>query len=266
MSKKLSSVLFLPHGGGPLPLFGDKGHLEMISFLQKITASIPTPSAILMISAHWEEQEVTITSANNPELLYDYTGFPSETYEITYPAPGDPGLAKKIQNLLKDNGINAHLDDQRGFDHGMFVPLKLMYPEAQIPCIQISLVKGLDATTHIKMGQALSSLNQENLLVVGSGLSFHNMQAFMTPSADSADRQNEAFESWLIDTCTNSLLAETERNKRLINWSEAPSARYCHPREEHLIPLHICYGMAQSVAKLVFEGKVMGKKTSAYLW
>ena len=266
MSKKLSSILFLPHGGGPLPLLGDKGHLEMISFLQKIPASIPTPSAIAMISAHWETEEVTITSGNNPELIYDYSGFPSEAYEVTYPAAGNPSLAKKIQNLLQDNGINAHLNDQRGFDHGMFVPLKLMYPDAQIPCIQISLVKGLDAATHIKIGKALSSLNQENLLFVGSGLSFHNMQEFMKPSANSVDEQNEAFESWLIDTCTNPQLAETEREQRLRSWSEAPSARYCHPREEHLIPLHVCYGMAQSEAKLVFDGKVMNKKVSAYLW
>ncbi len=261
MSK--SSILFIPHGGGPLPLLGDKGHLEMISFLQEIPASIPTPSAIIIISAHWEAKEVTITSGNNPELIYDYSGFPSETYEVAYPAPGNSDLAKRIQGQLKDNDINAHLDEQRGFDHGMFVPLKLMYSEAQIPCVQISLVKGLDPKTHLQIGNALAALKNENILVIGSGMSFHNMRAF---ASSPLDEENLAFEQWLIDTCTNPQLAETDREQRLLNWSDAPSARYCHPREEHLIPLHVCYGMAQSQAKLVFEGKVMGKKTSAYLW
>jgi len=263
MNKSLSSVLFLPHGGGPLPLLGDKGHLEMISFLKKIPASIPTPSAIIIISAHWEAKEVTITSGNNPELIYDYSGFPSETYKITYPAPGNPDLAKRIQSLLEDNGINANLDEQRGFDHGMFVPLKLMYPDAEIPCIQVSLVKGLDPKTHLQIGNALAVLKNENILVIGSGMSFHNMRAF---ASSTLDEENLAFEQWLINTCTDSELTEAEREQHLINWSDAPSARYCHPREEHLIPLHVCYGMAQSAAKLVFDGKVMGKKTSAYLW
>lgn len=263
MNQKLNSVLFIPHGGGPLPLFEHKGHLEMISFLQKIPASIPTPSAIVMISAHWETEEVTITSANNPELIYDYSGFPSETYQVTYPASGNPDLAKKIQNLLEGNGINAQLDDQRGFDHGMFVPLKLMYPDAQIPCVQISLVRGLDPKTHVEIGKALTALRNEKVLIIGSGLSFHNMREF---ASGQEDESNIAFEQWLIDTCTNPQLAETEREQRLRNWSEAPSARYCHPREEHLIPLHVCYGIAKSAAKLVFKGKVMDKKVSAYLW
>ena len=262
MSK--SSILFVPHGGGPLPLLGDKSHQEMISFLQEIPASIPTPSAIVIISAHWEAKEASITSGNNPELIYDYSGFPSETYEITYPAPGNPDLAKSIHSLLEDNHINAHLDEQRGFDHGMFVPLKLMYPEAQIPCVQISLVKGLDPKTHMQIGNALSSLKNEHILILGSGMSYHNMQGFSNPT--NIDEGNLAFEQWLNETCTNPELIEEEREKRLLNWSDAPSARYCHPREEHLIPLHVCYGMAQSKAKLVFDGKVMGKKTSAYLW
>ena len=262
MSK--STILFAPHGGGPLPLLGDKGHLEMISFLQEIPTSIPIPSAIIIISAHWEAKEVTITSGKNPELIYDYSGFPSETYEITYPAPGNPDLAKRIQNLLEDNGINAHLDEQRGFDHGMFVPLKLMYPKAQIPCIQISLVKGLDPKTHLQIGKALAALKDDNILILGSGMSYHNMQGFSKPT--DIDEGNLAFERWLSETCTNPELTQEQSENRLLNWSDAPSARYCHPREEHLIPLHVCYGMAQSKAKIVFEGKVMGKKTSAYLW
>ena len=258
-----NTVLFIPHGGGPLPLLNDKRHLEMVTFLQNFSTSMHTPSAIVIISAHWEADEVTITSGSKPELIYDYSGFPRETYEISYPAAGNPELAKEVQGLLKDNGINADLDDKRGFDHGMFVPLKLMYPEAQIPCIQISLVKGLDPKTHIQIGKALSALKDDNILVIGSGLSFHNMREF---GSDETDKGNIEFEEWLIDTSTNPQLTDDEREQRLINWSYAPSAKYCHPREEHLIPLHVCAGMGQSPAKLVFDGKVLGKKTSAYLW
>lgn len=263
MSNNSNTILFIPHGGGPLPLLNDKRHLEMISFLHNFSASIPTPSAIVIISAHWEADEVTITSAKNPELIYDYSGFPKEAYEVTYPASGNPHLADEIHTLLSNKGINAHLDNDRGFDHGMFVPLKLMYPEAQIPCIQISLVKGLDPKAHLLIGDALSALSDDNILIIGSGLSFHNLREF---GSDTPDKNNIEFEEWLIDTCSNPKLTKDERDQRLINWASAPSARYCHPREEHLIPLHVCSGMAQNSAKLVFDGKVLGKKTSAFLW
>lgn len=258
-----NSVLYIPHGGGPLPLFGHEGHLEMISFLKEYPASIPTPSAIVIISAHWEEKEVTITHSKKPKLIYDYSGFPNEAYKVNYPAPGDSDLAEKVQNLLEHNRINANLDEKRGFDHGMFVPLKLMYPKADIPCIQISLVKGLDPQTHIDIGKSLTALENQNILVIGSGMSFHNMQAL---KSGQEDEDNHSFEDWLINTCTDTQLSETERENRLLNWSDAPSANYCHPREEHLIPLHVCYGMAQTQAKLVFEGRIMGKNISAYFW
>ena len=263
MADKQNSILYIPHGGGPLPLLDHDGHKEMISFLKDIPASIQTPSAIIVISAHWETDEVSITAANNPPLIYDYSGFPQETYDLQYPAPGNVDLAKKIHTLFQNNNISANLDEQRGFDHGMFVPLTLMYPEAHIPCIQISLVKGLDPKTHIDIGRTLSALKDENILVLGSGMSFHNMRSF---GSSDIDKDNQLFEDWLIDTCTNPTMTESEREQRLLNWSDAPGARNCHPREEHLIPLHVCYGMAQSNAKLVFDGKVMNKKTSAYLW
>lgn len=155
-SSKLSPVLYIPHGGGPLPLLGDLGHQNLIQFLKSIPDSLGSPSAILVISAHWEQQEVTVTSGSLPSLIYDYSGFPAESYEIKYPVNGEPALAENITSLLKLNGITAHLDDQRGFDHGLYVPLKIMYPKANIPCVQISLVNNLDAETHIKIGQALS--------------------------------------------------------------------------------------------------------------
>ncbi len=173
------TVLYLSHGGGPLPLLGDEGHKEMGVSLKNITSMIAKPSVILVISAHWEERIPTITVGAKPSLIYDYYGFPEQSYEIQYPAPGEPLLARTVFSLLRGKGIEAVLDDQRGFDHGLFVPLKIMYPEADIPCIQLSLVNSLNPIEHIKIGEALSELNQEGLLVIGSGLSFHNIQLVM---------------------------------------------------------------------------------------
>ncbi|MDD5115413.1 MAG: class III extradiol ring-cleavage dioxygenase, partial [Methylobacter sp.] len=163
----LSSVLYLSHGGGPLPLLGDKRHQNLVAFIKDAASLITKPAAILVISAHWEKSKPTITSGAFPALIYDYYGFPKESYEITYPAPGSPKLAQKIFNLLEKTGIEARLDDQRGFDHGLFVPLKIMYPEADIPCVQLSLVNSLQPDAHIEIGKALAGLRKENVLIIG---------------------------------------------------------------------------------------------------
>jgi len=263
---QLSPVLYIPHGGGPLPLLEDIGHQKMVAFLEEIVKSITKPSAILVISAHWEEKKVTITSGAAPSLIYDYYGFPDKSYQIHYPVKGEPQLAKKVHQLLQESGIDAILDEQRGFDHGVFVPLKIMVPDASIPCVQLSLTSDLDPEHHIQIGAALSELRKSNVLVIGSGLSFHNMEAFMSNTSAESDANNETFQQWLIETCTNESLTEGERRKKLINWANAPFARYCHPREEHLLPLHVCCGMANSAAKVIFYDEVMSKKTCAFLW
>ncbi|MFH2123717.1 MAG: class III extradiol ring-cleavage dioxygenase [Pseudomonadota bacterium] len=249
-----------------MPLLGELSHQEMVAGLQKIVTLLPKPSAIVLISAHWEEEQATVTSGTNPALLYDYSGFPQESYEIKYPAPGKPTLAREICNLLGKKGRQAVLNEKRGFDHGLFVPLKIMYPDADIPCVQLSLLKNLDPDEHIELGKALTGLQEENILIIGSGFSFHNMRAFFSPSTEAIDSMNESFEQWLIETCSSPVLNENEREERLINWERAPAARFCHPREEHLLPLHVCYGVAQSPAKHVFPWQVLGRRVSAYLW
>jgi 4,5-DOPA dioxygenase extradiol len=261
----LSPVLFLSHGGGPMPLLGDTSHQQLIQFTQKITSTFVKPTAILVISAHWEEAQPTITSGALPALIYDYSGFPQEAYAIQYPAPGAPALANKVFNLLKTAGITAKLDDQRGFDHGVFVPLKLMYP-ADIPCVQLSLVNNLQPQQHIQIGKALANLRNDNVLIIGSGFTFHNMRAFFSASTKESQAMNAAFEQWLIDTCSSNQYAELEREQRLIHWDNAPAARYCHPREEHLLPLLVCYGAAGTAAKQVFALEILGKLSSAYIW
>lgn len=259
-------ILFLSHGGGPLPLLWDEGHREMVGCLKEIAASLQRPSAIIVISAHWEEEVCTITSGEKPSLLYDYYGFPEESYTIKYPCAGEPVLARHLYNLLAEEGLVARLDDQRGFDHGLFVPLKIMYPESDIPCIQLSLVDSLNPTEHLRIGKAFEKLAYNNVLVIGSGFSFHNMKAFFTPESDDSITMNESFEEWLLTTCSSPELDEQERTKRLVQWEAAPFARYCHPREEHLLPLHVCYGIAQTRCSKSFVLRIMNKKSSMYLW
>jgi aromatic ring-opening dioxygenase catalytic subunit (LigB family) len=264
--KHNTQAIFISHGGGPMPLLGDKGHEEMVISLKKLAKTLPKPKAIIVISAHWEASVATITSATHPELIYDYYGFPKESYEIGYPCHGAPDLANDIFTALTGSGIESKLDATRGFDHGLFVPLTIMYPEADIPCVQLSLVNTLDPAHHIKMGQALNKVEHEGLLIIGSGFSFHNMNAFFAPNTAQSISQNEAFESWLVDTCSNTQLTEFQRKQRLINWGKAPSARYCHPREEHLLPLHVCYGLTETACNSAIELQIVNKKSSMYLW
>jgi len=238
----------------------------MVACLRAIAAKIERPSAIIVVSAHWEERLPTVTSGENPALIYDYSGFPEESYEIEYPCPGAPDLSRSIAGQLGKAGIEARLDQARGFDHGLFVPLKIMYPEADIPCVQLSLLRSLDPAEHIKLGRALQDLGDQSLLLIGSGFTFHNMRAFFTPDTDESRAMNWSFERWLLETCSDQTIAEEERSRRLVDWRAAPFARYCHPREEHLLPLHVCYGFAASPCSKSFELQILNKKSSMYLW
>ncbi|WP_166267506.1 DODA-type extradiol aromatic ring-opening family dioxygenase [Marinobacter caseinilyticus] len=261
-----SDVLFISHGGGPMPLLGDPGHRELVDRLTDIAGKLRKPSAILVISAHWEESVPTITSGATPSLIYDYSGFPPESYAIKYPCPGEPALARQIHEALEKAGMPARLDDHRGFDHGLFVPLKLMYPQADIPCVQLSLVNSLDARTHLALGQALQGLDYDNLLVIGSGFSFHNMRAFYSPNTPEIAARNQAFEDWLAKTCCDASMAEAERTERLLHWDSAPHARFCHPREEHLLPLHVCYGLAAKPSGAHITATILGKASGMFYW
>ena len=247
-------------------MLGDAGHLEMVENLGNIASTIREPSGIVVVSAHWEESEATITAHPNPPIIYDYYGFPPESYSLEYPAPGDPGLAARLVDTLAEKDIAARLDHGRGVDHGLYIPLLLMYPEADIPCVQLSLLSDLEPEKHIRIGEALANLARDNIMVLGSGFSFHNLKVLLSGDSSGRDLQNEAFESWLIDTCTSSEIDESTRTERLMNWQRAPAARYCHPREEHLLPLHVCYGVTKSACIGHAELTIMGKKSSTYFW
>ncbi len=253
--------LYIPHGGGPLPVLGDPSHDEIVSYLRGVEADIGRPKAIVVVSAHWEQPRPTITAHASPELYFDYYGFPPETYEYTYPAPGAPDLAERLGSALDDAGLQPEFDHERGFDHGMFIPLMLMYPDASIPVVQVSLLDGLDAAAHIELGEALRPAIDDDVLVLGSGLSFHNMAAF----AGVDEEANRSFDQWLDATCTGDM-DESERRSLLIEWEAAPAARYNHPREEHLLPLHVCYGIGGKAATRTFDGHVLNTRVGAYSW
>jgi 4,5-DOPA dioxygenase extradiol len=260
-----AQLVYLSHGGGPLPILGEPGHAKMVAFMRDLGPRLRRPEAILVVSAHWEERVATVQSGATPDLLYDYYGFPEEAYHLAYPAPGAPELAARILEQLGAAGIAAGTDRERGFDHGLFIPLMLMFPEADIPAMQLSLLHNLDAEAHLDLGRALGGLLTENILVVGSGFSFHNLRAFDWNGQYAPDPHNDAFQDWLIGVCTSDL-TQAERERRLLEWEQAPSARYCHPREEHLLPLHVCAGMARGPAELVFDDVIFSKRSVAFLW
>ena len=258
-------VVYFSHGGGPLPILGDPGHQAMIDFMRDLSSKLPVPEAILVISAHWEAGQATLLGNPSPSMLYDYYGFPEEAYDVDYPAPGNPKLAGDIAGLLREAGIPSEVDSQRGFDHGVFIPLMMMYPEAGIPVTQLSLLRGLDPEAHLALGRALKPLLDQNILVIGSGFSFHNLREFFSQRGGT-DERNGAFQDWLKETCTADLSPE-ERQGRLRSWQDAPHARYCHQREEHLLPLHVCCGMTGGEAgTVIFDDSIMGKRAVALLW
>lgn len=257
-------VVFMPHGGGPWPwvdLGMNQNELNGLATYLRSVSAVPKqkPKALLVISAHWEEAVPTVMTAKQPPMLYDYYGFPPESYRITWPAPGDPQLAARVQELLRGAGFQTAEDAQRGYDHGTFVPLKLTYPDADIPVVQLSLKRGLNPAEHVAMGRALRPLRDEGVFIVGSGMTYHNMRGFGDPRAAPV---SETFDAWLRATAT----AEPEaRDAGLQQWASAPAARQAHPREEHLIPLLVIAGAAgEDRGSVAYNGSMMGLRLSAY--
>jgi len=236
---------------------------RMAQYLRDLDRSLGTrPKAVLVISAHWEAPRPTVNTAQHPALLFDYYGFPEHTYRLTYPAAGSPQLASRVRELLAGAGIQSDIDSQRGLDHGVFVPFKLIYPDADVPMVQLSLNQNLDAAAHLQMGRALLPLRDEGVLIVGSGMSYHNLRDFY--SADPrAVVAAEQFDLWLNESVTHPDRAE--RESRLRAWMSAAGARSCHPRPEHLIPLMVAAGAAGSdIGKRAFHDRLLGKPVAGF--
>lgn len=248
-------TVFVNHGGGPLPLLGRQPALvkNMKDVVNNYLPKEQPPDAIVIVSAHWESDPIRITSSERPSMLYDYGGFPPETYKYQYPAPGSPTLAQKIQNLLGENGLESKLDGARGFDHGVFVPLMIMYPKANIPVVCVSLHDSLDVEINMKIGSSLAPLREDGVLILGSGYSFHNMSAFFNPSNQTVQASID-FNEWLKEQMLMDS-PNSDRLDKLKAWKSAPGGTTCHPREEHLLPLMVvaAAGGNDSIPKLIYD-------------
>jgi len=253
---------FISHGGGPWPWLG--GHFsrqfdQLEASLQDIAREIgQRPRAILAVSGHWEEDRFTVQSSDHPGMVYDYGGFPPETYQIKYASPGAPDVANRVRELLTAAGIDAGLDATRGYDHGVFAPLKAMYPDANVPVLQLSLKRGLDPEAHLAAGRALVPLRDENVVILGSGLSWHNLGKF----GPAARESSQAFDAWLDETLAQS---PEERSRRLRAWEQAPAARQSHPDADHLLPLMVAVGAAERerAYRVYHEENFMGGVTAS---
>lgn len=253
---KTMPVYFLSHGGGPWPYVD--GMRESFAKTEREFRQLPSrlpakPKAVLVITGHWEADEYTVSTAQQPSMQYDYYGFPAHTYQINYPAPGSPQLAQRVKQLLAGAGIAALEDPDRGFDHGTFVPLALMYPEAEVPVVMLSMKSTYDPSEHIRVGQALQPLRDEGVLIIGSGLTYHNMRGF---GRDESTPVAEAFERFLEQAVAQGDAAV--RDDMLKHWDSVPGARLAHPREDHLIPLMVVAGAAgKDSGRTVFVDHVM---------
>ena len=252
---------FISHGGGPWPWLDGPFRRQfdrLEASLADIAREAGKPRAVLVISGHWEAERPTVQSGVAPGMVYDYSGFPPHTYSIRYAAPGSPGVAERVKELLEGAGIPAALDPERGYDHGTFAPLQAMYPDASVPVVQLSLKRGYDPAEHLAIGRALAPLRDEGVLIVGSGLSWHNLR-MLGPAGRAPSRQ---FDAWLDETLRS---APAERTRRLEKWEDAPAARIAHPEEDHLVPLMVAVGAAEqeAAARVYHEDDFMGGVTAS---
>lgn len=239
-------VFYIPHGGGPWP-FVDLGGIteqekaSLIDYLRQLPQSFPQEfHSVLVVSAHWEQAVPSLMTGESPSLYYDYYNFPPESYEIQWPSPGAPELAARVCSLVEEAGFASAGNSQRGFDHGTFIPLKLCFPNADVPTTQLSILKSLDPEEHIRLGAALAPLRDEGVLILGSGMSFHDLRGFFN---DYGATVSKPFDTWLQQIAVEP--AEL-RNASLVEWQKAPCAKQAHPREEHLLPLMVAAGAAGS--------------------
>lgn len=252
-------TLFIPHGAGPC-FFMDwtRGPADAwdrtADWLGGMIAALPErPKAILVVSGHWEAPAFTTGATARPELIFDYYGFPEHTYRLRFDAPGAPELAARVRELLAGAGLPTAHDEARGWDHGVFVPLKVARPEADIPVIQLSLQEGLDPALHLAAGRALAPLRDEGVLILGSGMSWHNMRGFNPAFTETSRRFDDWLSSAVADPAT------------LADWESAPYARAAHPREEHLAPIFVAAGAAAGeTGRKVFGDEVMDVAISAF--
>lgn len=258
-------VLFISHGGGPWPYVDalKRMYVRTELELRRLPDRLPArPKAVLVISGHWEAPKFSVATSARPRMEYDYSGFPPHTYQVSYPAPGEPALAARARDFIAAAGIDVTTDSHQGFDHGVFVPLGLMYPKADMPIVMVSVKSGYDPAEHLALGRAIAPLRDEGVLVIGSGLTYHNMRGF---NQDSATADAESFTHYLDDALA--LDDVHARDERLLQWERAPRARVAHPREDHLMPLLVAVGAAGGdKGAVLFAESVMKIPMTSYVF
>ncbi len=254
-------TLFVSHGAPSLALEGGPSR----DFLTSLGKRLGTPRAIVCVSAHWDTPVATVGLAEHPETIHDFSGFLPELYQLRYRAPGDPALGRRVVQLLSDAGITVANDEKRGFDHGVWSPLILIYPEAQIPVVELSVQSGLSAAHHLRVGRALAELREDGVLIVGSGSTTHNLREIGRTGPDGGPPEYyTAFENWVCDAVKEGRVGDLVAFERL-----GPHARRNHPTPEHFLPLFAPLGAAGEGAK----GEVLNRhfelgtlSMAAFLW
>lgn len=266
-------TLYIPHGGGPCFFLNEDGSCPpmwraMQDYLANLISSLAErPKAILLVSAHWAEPQFTVHVGERPGLLFDYYGFPQHTYDLRWDAPAAPDVARRAGQLLQQAGFQTAEESERGWDHGVFIPMMVALPDADIPVAQLSLCvpnrhADYDPALHIRAGQALAPLRDEGVLIIGSGMSFHNLRLMGAP----VEHVSEAFDEALTGIVT--LPGAQDRNAALVSWTDLPHARTAHPPhggEDHLIPLMVAAGAAgEDIGVRTYKDSVLGWTVSGY--
>ncbi|MDB6146271.1 MAG: aromatic ring-opening dioxygenase [Pseudomonas sp.] len=241
--------LFISHGSPMLALEpGASGPA-----LARLAAEMPKPKAIVIVSAHWESQDILVNGNPQPETWHDFGGFPAALFAVQYPAPGLPSLTAEVTELLTAAGLPARIDTQRPFDHGVWVPLSLMYPQADIPVVQVSLPSRQGPALQTRVGHALASLREQGVLVIGSGSITHNLRELdWHAGPESVEPWALEFRDWIVDK-----LASNDESALHDYRRQAPHAVRNHPSDEHLLPLYFARG-AGGEFSIAHQGFTMG--------
>ncbi len=257
--KRRLPTLFISHGA-PSILYEQSAARD---FLTGVASTLERPKAILCVSAHWATAAPLVTGTAAPSLIYDFGGFSDELFRAVYPAPGAPELAEIIVTLLNGHGIEAGVDTKRGLDHGAWVPLTLMYPEAHIPVLQLSVQPHRSPEHHRAVGQALQSLRDEGVLILASGSATHNLRDFFGRAIDAPSPEYvTAFDDWLKDSIENN-----DRTALLDYLHRAPHAAANHPTPEHLLPLFTALGASETAGRTLHRSCTFGViSMAAYMW
>ncbi|KAF2194877.1 Extradiol aromatic ring-opening dioxygenase [Zopfia rhizophila CBS 207.26] len=272
---RLAPVVGISHGGGPMPVLGDPSHASIVKSLKTRVPEIlklgtpDQPRAIVLVTAHWSTNTPTISSGEKHDLLFDYYGFPDEAYELKYDAPGNPEVAGLVEVALQEAGLESKKDPRRGWDHGVFIPMMLIHPQANIPVVQLSVLRSESPQTHFRIGQALSKLRAQNIAIIGSGFaSLHNLRLMFSgvTKTPAFKALNQEWSKQVTDAVQTE--GVEERGRKFEGWRSWKGAYDMHPRggAEHFLPLIVCAGAGGEGKGKAYSDEFAGLDMWSYYW